>query len=353
MHAVVMDLPLSTRLSHALVAFTIEADHVFELEMPHTTTEDLKAGRPARGPWLISLAFWSNCLNHVAADGSPVGEVLDRGFLADNFLLGTNPGMVRWGYLSLVPASQPSKRPNRTWTVAPTAAGRQAQTTWAPIPAAVEGRWVDRWPGVLDLRKSLEVVVEDASRDLPDHLPVNGWGGRADVASRPAETPANRHDLGALLAKALLLFTIEVETASPVALVHSANVLRALRDGPVGNKELPAATGVAKETLKVLTGQLHKHGLIAPSPEKTFGLTDSGRKAAADATAAVAAVEARWPTDLRTQLEPLTGDGTVDGSALAEAIRPPEGTWRSRRPMPQTLPHHPVVSHRGGYPDGS
>jgi hypothetical protein len=57
--------------------------------------------------------------------------------------------------------------------------------------------------------------------------------------------------------------------------------------------------------------------------------------------------------ELRAQLEPLTPDGTEDGSAMAEAIRPPDGTWRHRRPQPQTLPHHPVVSHRGGYPDGS
>ncbi len=347
-----MDLPLSTLLSHALVAFTIEADQLFEVEMPHTTTEDLKAGRPARGPWLISLAFWSNCLSHVDPTGSEVGEILDRGFLADNFLLGTNPGMVRWGYLTLAPGSTASKRPNRTWTATPTAAGRQAQETWAPLPIAVEARWLQRWPGVSDLRKALEAVVRAADLDLPAHLPINGWGGSVNLVVRPPR-PIAGDDLGALLAKALLLFTIDVEASSPVGLVQSANVLRALHDGPVAKKKLPTVTGVAKETLAVMTGQLHKHGLIAQSPDKTFALTDAGRRAAADATAAVAAAEAKWPADLRAQLEPLTGDGTVQRSALAEAIRPPEGTWRHRRPEPQTLPHHPVVSHRGGFPDGS
>lgn len=347
-----MDLPLSTLLSHALVAFTIEADQLFEVEMPHTTTEDLKAGRPPRGPWLISLAFWSNCLSHVAPTGSEVGEVLDRGFLADNFLLGTNPGMVRWGYLTLTPGSPASKRPNRTWTATPTAAGRRAQEIWAPLPAAVEARWLQRWPGVSDLRKALEAVVGDADRDLPHHLPINGTGSPVKLAVRPPR-PAAGDDLGALLAKALLLFTIDVEATSPVPLVLSTNVLRALHAGPLAKKRLPTVTGVAKETLDVMTGRLHKHGLITQSPDKTFDLTDSGRRAAADATTAVASAEARWPADLRAQLEPLTGDGTVEGSALAEAIRPPEGTWRHRRPEPQTLPHHPVVSHRGGFPDGS
>jgi hypothetical protein len=348
-----MSLPLSTLLSQALVAFTIEADHLFETGMPHVTSEDLKAGRPGRGPWLISLPFWSTCLKHVAPGGTAVGEVLDRGFLADNFLLGTNPGMVRWGYLSLVPGRHPSKRPTRDWTATLTAAGRQAQSTWAPIGEVVETRWLQRWPGVSALRRALEAVIEDdGNRDLPDHLPINGWGNRVDLALRPPR-PGADNDLGALLAKALLLFTIAVEAITPVPLVQSANVLRVLRAGPVAKKELPARTGVAKETLNVMTGQMLKHGLIAPSADKAFDLTDAGRRAAAATTDAVASEEARWSREIRAHLEPLTGDGTVSGSALADAIRPPEGTWRHRRRQPHTLPHHPVVSHRGGYPDGS
>ena len=31
----------------------------------------------------------------------------------------------------------------------------------------------------------------------------------------------------------------------------------------------------------------------------------------------------------------------------------PPDCWRARLPRPDTLPHHPVISHRGGYPDGS
>ena len=103
----------------------------------------------------------------------------------------------------------------------------------------------------------------------------------------------------------------------------------------------------------MMTGQLRRDGLLSVSAAKEVELTGVGRQAAADASDAVDAVERNWPTEIRRCLEPLVGDGTVAGSALAEAIRSPEGTWRHRRPQPLTLPHHPVVSHRGGYPDGS
>jgi len=50
--------------------------------------------------------------------------------------------------------------------------------------------------------------------------------------------------------------------------------------------------------------------------------------------------------------------------ALAAGLAPPDGSWRQRRPyLAQTrrlladptsaLPWHPMVLHRGGWPDGS
>jgi hypothetical protein len=221
------------------------------------------------------------------------------------------------------------------------------------LPAEVTDRWTQRWPEVAALRALLEKIVAKADRELPDHLPVNGGHqGRVRFPMRPPR-PTRDLDVGTLLAKALLLFTIDAEAASAVALVHSANVLRALADGPVPQRSLPEATGIAKETLAVMTGVVRKSGLLSVSSAKEFELTGAGRKTAAGASDAIAAVERDWPAEIRLHLEPLVGDGTVAGSALAEAIRPPEGTWRHSRPQPLTLPHHPVVSHRGGYPDGS
>ena len=353
-----MTLPLSTLLSQALVAFTIEADYEFEQRMPHSTTGGRAPGQAARrgGPWLISMSFWSMCLAHVPPEGTTVGDVIERGFLEDTFLLGTNPGMVRWGYLRLERGESTSKRPSRSWLVRLTAAGRQAQEVLAPKPHLVEQRWRQRWPSVKDLRSVLEDLVGGFDRPLPDHVPVNG--GRQSRVSIPTKPrPANTATGGALsslVAKALVQFAIEVEQVSPLPMVHAANVGRVLLAGPVSRRDLSDRTGVAKETLAVMVGILEKSRMVTGEGPKAVALTANGNAGTASTLASVSAVEDRWcAAALREALEPLAGDGTLAGSPLPLAVDPPNGTWRAHRPLPATLPHHPVVSHRGGYPDGS
>src|SRR5437763_416725 len=178
--------------------------------MPHCTTESRKRGEPIAGPWLISMPFWANCLKQVEAEGMTVGELLDRELIAGFFLQGNNPGLVRWGYLRLVAGTAPAMKLDREWTVVPTQYGLLAQRTWAPLPAEVDARWVERWPEVAALRGALEKVVVAADRDLPDHLPVNGGhDGWVRFPRRPPRPTADA-DVGTLLAKALLLFTLEV-----------------------------------------------------------------------------------------------------------------------------------------------
>ena len=58
--------------------------------------------------------------------------------------------------------------------------------------------------------------------------------------------------------------------------------------------------------------------------------------------------------DLRAALEHIAGDGTLAASPLARGLEPYPDNWRARAwQRPDTLPHHPLVLHRGGYPDGS
>jgi hypothetical protein len=103
-----------------------------------------------------------------------------------------------------------------------------------------------------------------------------------------------------------------------------------------------------------MVGILEKTRMVAREGPKAVALTTNGHAAAATTFAAVAEVEDRWgAVELREVLEPLVSDGTLAGSPLRLAVDPPKGTWRANRPPPATLPHHPVVSHRGGYPDGS
>jgi hypothetical protein len=52
---------------------------------------------------------------------------------------------------------------------------------------------------------------------------------------------------------------------------------------------------------------------------------------------------------VREALEQLTRDR----ARLADGLEPPPGGWRAPLRRPVTLPHYPMVLHRGGFPDGS
>lgn len=56
---------------------------------------------------------------------------------------------------------------------------------------------------------------------------------------------------------------------------------------------------------------------------------------------------------LRSALEQVVVDETLDRSPLAQLVKAPEGCWRSWVRTAETLPHFPMILHRGGYPDGS
>ena len=90
--AVAADLPLSTLLSQALVAFTIESDNEFEHRMAHTTATG-PAARSGAGPWLGSQALWPNFMQFVDEDGVPLRD-LEAWAAMPN--LG---GLERWGYI--------------------------------------------------------------------------------------------------------------------------------------------------------------------------------------------------------------------------------------------------------------
>jgi hypothetical protein len=64
-------------------------------------------------------------------------------------------------------------------------------------------------------------------------------------------------------------------------------------------------------------------------------------------------LKARTCNQLRDLLEVIVQDGSAAHSPLFAGLNPyPEG-WRAKVRKPETLPHFPVVSHRGGFPDGS
>ena len=95
---------------------------------------------------------------------------------------------------------------------------------------------------------------------------------------------------------------------------------------------------------------------------KVLRLTEKGARAQQKYRRLLRATEAAWGStygsaavnDLRAALEHVVGDGTLARSPLAEGLDPYPDNWRAGvRQQADTLPHHPMVLHRGGYPDGS
>jgi hypothetical protein len=101
-----------------------------------------------------------------------------------------------------------------------------------------------------------------------------------------------------------------------------------------------------------------------PNPPRSAWVvraTPAGRKAQEVWRPLFDVIEECWQTrfgqeairNLRASLERLVGEPTAQRSPLFEGLEPYPGGWRAAIPRPETLPHFPMILHRGGYPDGS
>ena len=367
--------PLPTLLSQALVAFTIELDNEFEHRMPHRTAKDRGTGGAARGPWLASFAMWMTCMRFVGEDGITVRALEHVARTRSNLA-----GMQRWGYISLDPdpSASRSKQPRPDALIRATRAGRMAQEVWRKLPAEIEGRWRDRFgEGEIErLREHLWSIASRLPADLPDCLPILGYGlfctprphsraGKPAPTEQPSENGALL-TLPVLLSRVLLGFALELEAESAVPVAMGANVLRVLDEAGVRNRDLPEVTGVSKEAIAMTLGLLEKSGLAALGPGSADSraivvrLTAKGSKAQASFAERHRVVEDHWQRrfgagdmgGLRTSLRNLGGRDQRVPSLLCATEPYPDG-WRAAVRRPVTLPHFPMVLHRGGYPDGS
>jgi len=358
-------LPLPTLLSQAVVAMTIELDNELELHMPHWMTTGRKVGVAGSGPWLVSWAMWANFLQYIDPTGTPRDEIQRAARVVDGGMMTALEGMTRWGYVgsgTYVKGGQ-WKKAAKDAVVTLTPAGAAAQGFFRELCPTIEKRWRKRFgvKTVDGLRKALLPFVRDG---LPAYLPI----ARYPTALRAEVPPCDREhderrdgegDLVTLLARVLLGFTLDYEDGSDLSLAIAANFLPPLDgDGELVG-DLPRVTGASKEAVTYGVGYLEKSGYVAVGPDhdhpkaKRARLTAKGRKAAAAHATRLAAVESSWRKqfgknaidELTAALAPIVGDGTPPPA--------PEGTWRALIPMPDTLPHHPLVLHRGGYPDGA
>ncbi|MFZ0250880.1 MAG: hypothetical protein WAL61_13120 [Acidimicrobiales bacterium] len=312
-------------------------------------------------------------LQYVDHDGITVGDLRARARTGQLLL----NGLQRWGYVSLTPPTGERLRnpPQDGATVRSTKAARRAQEVWAELPPVMDGRWRDRLgTSVVDrLERALRAIFDDLPFAPPACLPVvhPTQGGRSEAVP-PHGGPGSRRlptngALSPLLSGVLLAFTLDFEAASRISLPISASTLRVL--GTPGRRvgDLPRCTGVSREGQAMCIGWLERHGCVVAEPDpdarrgKVVRLTSKGEKAQQKYRRVLAATEESWGPqygltnvdELRAALHTVVGDGTYASSPLGAGLVPHPDNWRARVRRAQTLPHHPMPLHRGGFPDGS
>jgi hypothetical protein len=352
-----LHLPLPALLSQVLVAFTIEFDNEFEHQVPHRTTNHGATPGSRHVPWLVSRVMWSNFMRFVDEQGTTIRELqLRLRMPAKNMRIWVTRMSEWWGYIVV------EKRIPPDAVVVPTPGGRKAIQVWRTLENLIEKRWRDRLGGdpVDRLHERLSTIVGQIDSDLPDSLPILGYG-LFSSAPEPAEAAVStRLSLPSLLSRVLLWFAIEFERGSEVSLAISANVLRLVGEEGTAVRDLPRMAAVSKEAIAMSVSFLSKRGYAA-SGGKLLLLTSKGRSAQETYRQRVWAIEERWQAQfgssaighLRESLEDLVGDPAAQRSPLFGGLDPYPDGWRASVPKPEGLPHYPMILHRGGFPDGS
>jgi methyltransferase (TIGR00027 family) len=362
-------LSLSALLSQSLVAFTIEFDNEAEHRLPHRTTDHGASGH-GDGAWLVSMVMWENCMRYVTDEPITVGELQTRARTGTNL-----DGMRRWGYITIDGTARKihKGRPGPDAVLRATAGGLLARQVWLPLPGLIEQRWRERFGArqVDRLRESLVTVVSQLDPGLPDCLPILGAAllSRAPDSALP---PAGHVDpgglpLSALLSRVLMSFALEYERETGLSFAISANALRVLGADGTRLRDLPPLTGTSKEAVSWALGILIRAHLAVEEPDPVAGRGKIARLAPRGLQAQrlyhefVGTIEQRWRERftgsaidaLRTSLEALVTAPDREPPPLFGALEPYPDNWRAAIRRPATLPHYPMILHRGGYPDGS
>lgn len=357
-----MTAPLATLLSQALIAFTVEHDNEWEWRF---------VGRGPLKTVRVSLVMWANFLRFVGEKGCSVEQISSWAGYPKGRMHPALPGMIRWRYVTAEPplSGRAGKSPKPDWLVRSTAEGRRAAGVWKGLSKEIERRWQVRFgkAKVNDLARALRGVLTRLKWRLPHFYPVldHRTGMRAVVVESPVSDPPKSLDLPALLSQVLHAFTLDFEEDSPISLALRANVIRVLGREGIPVRDLPRLSGISKEAVAMALGFLGKTGMIVVGPTPGRGgklarLTPEGHRCRAQYAPQLRAAESRWADKyggralaaLRASLEPILGTGERE-SLLFEGLKPRPSVWRAKLPEPDLLPHHPMVLHRGGWPDGS
>lgn len=363
-------LPLSALLSQALVAFIVEFDNEFEHQTPHRTTNHGSTPGFPYAPWLVSMSMWVRYMQFVPLEGISAGEFQSLSGISRKGMATWLTRLSKWwGYLIIQPAASGSSKlisPD-AW-IFPTVGGKKAIAVWNTLATLIEDRWRARFgrETIDSLDKTLRALAAQFDPALPAFFSVLEYEDQKTLAHRQ-QAPARNLTMPELLAKALLAFAGEFEQESTASLGACANLLRCVGDGGVSVRDLLQlaflpADGVAASLREL---QRKRLGAVRADPAgtraKMLFLTPKGILAREEYPQRAQAVEQDWQKrfgkepvrQLREDLERLTG--TQDSAAtllLREIVAYPDN-WRASLPPMQGLPHFPVITHRGGFPDGS
>jgi DNA-binding MarR family transcriptional regulator len=165
----------------------------------------------------------------------------------------------------------------------------------------------------------------------------------------------------------LLTLATEFEERMNLSLAICANLLRVLDEQGVPIKDIPRLSGVSKEAISMVLGFLRNRGFVvietaqAGGRTKVARLTPEGKHAKDAYPRLLGKIEESWSArfgedavrTLRESLEELVGEATAEHSPVFQGLIPYPDGWRASVRKPETLPHYPMVLHRGGFPDGS
>jgi hypothetical protein len=250
-----------------------------------------------------------------------------------------------------------------------------ARDAWPALLVETEARWRERFGmDVVDrLRRSSLSLIGSLGVGLPDFVPViaSTDGFVAGFSPGPRSGRPLPAQLGPQLAQVLLAYTLEFERESDLSLPLVANLARVVGTEGLLVRDVPAAAGISREATSVALTALTRsgHALVEgrTAATKAVRLTDSGKRARARSPRVHAAIEAAW-AERYAEAEfgrfRMALDSVLDHADLATGLRPLPGGWRASKPYlshtetllrdPRgTLPHYPMVLHRGGWPDGS
>ena len=348
-------LPLTSLLSQVLIALTVETDNEFEHRTQHFTSDHGWHG--SYGPWLTSFAMYANFLRFVPDDGIRMAELA----AAAGYGPPVHPayhGMRRWRYVTYTPdiAGPSPKKKDGEALVELTMVGTPARDAWTAVLADMQARWSER--GLDALQAALIPVAEEIDRPLPEYLPNVGFDRRQPELAHPVSRPPIDLDLLGLLSQVLLAMTYDFEARSPLALGTVSGLLQPLTEEPVPTRDLYEISGVATKEWSSAMNQLAKAGLatVGPMPggkAKSIGLTPVGVQAKAEAAQLLSDVEEAWHKKGGPSLEKLRRELERVVDNAWSWTEPYPDCWRAKVRLPRRLAHHPIVSHRGGYPDGS